>query len=70
MPKAILTPEEQAELNHLVAEHQTALHHAVEMASAHGMESPLFLVADKKAGELYSQIRKLLGATGQHWIAQ
>jgi len=48
MPKAILTPEEQAELNHLVAEHQTALHHAVEMASAHGMESPLFLVAERR----------------------
>lgn len=46
----------KVELNHLVAEHQTALQHAVEIASPHGMESPLFLEADKKAGKLVRQI--------------
>ena len=70
MPTAILTPEEQAELNRLLAEHHTALQYAVAMASAYGLESQIFLEADKKAGDLYSQIRKLLGSTGQHWMAQ
>jgi hypothetical protein len=63
MPKAKLTAEEAAELNRLVAEHDTALRRAAAIAQRHGLESQTFRQADEKAGHLYRKIRELLGTT-------
>jgi len=69
MPKAKLTPEDVAELNHLMPQYHAAMRHELAVAQTHGLESPEFREAHEKAGRLHRKIRELYGTTGEHWMA-
>ena len=69
MERTTFSAEEAAELRELRAAWEVATQRAGAIMASHGMDSPEFAEADRVAGEIASQIKKICGIEGQHWMA-
>ena len=65
--KLFQTPDEQAELDRLFAEHEAASLRAIEARRTGDAE--LFREEDRKAGECFVRIKELEATAGRPWNA-
>jgi hypothetical protein len=61
MTKAVITPEEGAELRRLYDKHVAASIHTGNVLRTHGMESFQFFETDRATGMIWRRIREILG---------
>jgi hypothetical protein len=54
---------------HAYKQYVDKMNSAYEALATHGMESPQFVEADKRAGEEWTKLRAMQGHKGAHWSA-
>jgi hypothetical protein len=69
MARAVITTEEGVELERLWQRYWSATRRAMAAIASYGMNSKAFADADAEAGVAIREIKRILGVTGQHWMA-
>jgi hypothetical protein len=69
MTRAVISPEEGAELQQPRLDHAAAVERTGAILAAKGMDSLEFAEADRAAGAISRRIREILGDSGKHWMS-
>jgi hypothetical protein len=62
-----LSSQDEAQLRAHWGEYLAAIERAREALRINGLDSVEFKIADEEVGRALMKMRRMLGATGQHW---
>ena len=68
MANPIITPEDGVELKRLYTELDHAAQKANSALKNHGMDSEVFLEADREVARIVHRMKQILGTVNLHWM--